>query len=135
MASLVVSFRSLKSLLNDAISKIADPRAPSNATSYSMRDTLLGAFGCFFMQSESFLDYQRQLNSRHGKDNAQNLFGLEQIPSVEQIRNNFGDGQANLSSILLSLNLLAFLFHTVLEWSDRRYQQMRQRRDTRTGFD
>lgn len=87
MASSVVSFRSLKSLLDGAISEIADPRAPSNATSYRLRDALLGAFGCFFMQSESFLDYQRQLNSRHGKDNAQSLFGLEQIPSVEQIRN------------------------------------------------
>lgn len=39
------------------------------------------------MQSESFLDYQRQLNSRSGRDNAQSLFGLAQIPSVEQIRN------------------------------------------------
>ncbi|MEL7502010.1 MAG: hypothetical protein AAFN18_06035 [Cyanobacteria bacterium J06554_6] len=47
---------------------------------------------------------------------------------------NFGHGQANLSSVLLSLNLLAFLFHTVLEWSDRLYQQMRQRRGTRKGF-
>jgi len=63
MTSSVVSFRSLKSLLDGAISEIADPRAPSNATSYRLRDALLGAFGCFFMQSASFLDYQRQLNS------------------------------------------------------------------------
>lgn len=87
MHSSVVSFRSLKSELDEAISAIADPRQPSNATSYSLRDVVLGAFGCFFMQSASFLDYQRQLNSRHGKDNAQSLFGLGQIPSVEQIRN------------------------------------------------
>ncbi|MEM6352443.1 MAG: ISNCY family transposase [Cyanobacteria bacterium P01_D01_bin.14] len=87
MASSVVSFRSLKSFLDGAIREMADPRAPSNATSYSLHDALLGAFGCFFMQSASFLDYQRQLNSRHGKDNAQSLFGLEQIPSIEQIRN------------------------------------------------
>jgi hypothetical protein len=31
---------------------------------------------------------------------------------------NFGHGQQYLSAFLLSLNLLAFLFHTVLEWSD-----------------
>jgi hypothetical protein len=31
---------------------------------------------------------------------------------------NFGHGQQSLSAFLLSLNLLAFLFHTVLEWSD-----------------
>ncbi|MGI8932625.1 MAG: hypothetical protein ACR2FS_00975, partial [Phormidesmis sp.] len=58
-----------------------------NATSYSVRDAVLGAFSAFFMQRESFLDYQRQLNSRSGRDNAQSLFGLAQIPSVEQIRN------------------------------------------------
>jgi hypothetical protein len=27
------------------------------------------------MQNESFLEYQRQLNSRCGRDNAQSLFG------------------------------------------------------------
>ena len=39
------------------------------------------------MQSASFLDYQRQLDSRNGRNNAQSLFGLETIPSVAQIRN------------------------------------------------
>lgn len=48
---------------------------------------MLGAFSAFFMQSTSFLDYQRHLQTRHGQDNAQSLFGLTSIPSVEQIRN------------------------------------------------
>ena len=74
-------------MLSNAIDEIEDPRKPSNATRYSVKDAVLGAFSCFFMQSESFLDYQRQLNSRSGQDNAQSLFGLEQIPSPEQIRN------------------------------------------------
>jgi hypothetical protein len=39
------------------------------------------------MQNESFLEYQRQLNSRCGRDNAQSLFGLNKISTVEQIRN------------------------------------------------
>ena len=62
-------------------------RKASNASVYSLRDVVLGAFGCFFMQSASFLDYQRHLDSRNGRNNAQSLFGLRQIPSVEQIRN------------------------------------------------
>ena len=33
------------------------------------------------------------------------------------LEHNFGHGQQYLSAFLLSLNLLAFLFHTVLEWS------------------
>jgi len=46
---------------------------------------------------------------------------------------NFGHGQKYLSSTLLSLNLLAFLFHTVLELLDRRVALLRAslpRRDT-----
>lgn len=80
-------FDSLLAILDGVVETISDPRKASNATRYRLRDALLGAFGCFFMQSDSFLDYQRQLNSRSGRDNAQSLFGLEQIPSVEQIRN------------------------------------------------
>jgi hypothetical protein len=87
MASAPLSFDSLLGTLNSVIGELGDPRKPSNATSYSVKDAVLGAFSCFFMQSESFLDYQRQLNSRSGRDNAQSLFGLEKIPSVEQIRN------------------------------------------------
>ena len=34
------------------------------------------------------------------------------------VEHNFGHGKQYLSATMLSLNLLAFLFHTVLEWSD-----------------
>ena len=34
------------------------------------------------------------------------------------VEHNFGHGKQYLSAVMLSLNLLAFLFHTVLEWSD-----------------
>lgn len=49
------------------------------------------------------------------------------------LEHNFGHGKANLSAFLLTLNLLAFLFHTVLHLADERYQQIRQR-GTRKGF-
>jgi len=48
--------------------------------------SVLGAFGIFFMQSPSFLEYQRQINQRQGRDNAQTLFGVEPIPCDNQIR-------------------------------------------------
>ena len=35
-----------------------------------------------------------------------------------QVEHNFGQGKKSLSALLLSLNLLALLCHTVLEWSD-----------------
>jgi len=42
------------------------------------------------------------------------------------LEHNFGHGQQYLSAFMLSLNLLAFLFHTVLEWSDEKYALLRR---------
>jgi hypothetical protein len=42
------------------------------------------------------------------------------------LEHNFGHGEQYLSAFMLSLNLLAFLFHTVLEWSDDKYALLRQ---------
>ena len=42
------------------------------------------------------------------------------------IEHNFGHGQQYLAAFLLSLNLIAFLFHTVLEWCDDKYALIRQ---------
>ena len=50
------------------------------------------------------------------------------------LEHNFGHGQQHLASFLLTLNLLAFLFHTVLHLVDTSYQQIRQQRGTRKGF-
>jgi hypothetical protein len=70
-----LSFDGIVRCLNEVIAKIDDPRSVSNATKYSLREAILGAFAAFFLQNESFLEYQRQLKSRFGRDNAQSLFG------------------------------------------------------------
>ena len=49
------------------------------------------------------------------------------------IEHNFGHGKKYLSSLMLSLNLLAFLFHTVMAWTDAKYGVLREalvRRET-----
>jgi hypothetical protein len=50
------------------------------------------------------------------------------------LEHNFGHGKQHLAMLLLTLNLLAFLFHTVLHLVDVPYQQIRQQRGTRKGF-
>lgn len=42
------------------------------------------------------------------------------------LEHNFGHGKQYLAAFMLSLNLLAFLVHTVLEWSDDKYALLRQ---------
>jgi len=51
-----------------------------------MGDFGLSAFAMFFMQSASFLSFQRKLEKGHGRSNCQTLFGIEKIPSDNYIR-------------------------------------------------
>jgi hypothetical protein len=44
---------------------------------------------------------------------------------------NYGHGKKHLSSLLATLILLAYLFHTVLEWMDDHYRLLRQKLPSR----
>jgi len=50
------------------------------------------------------------------------------------IEHNFGHGQQDLASLLLSLNLLALLLHTILDLVDEQYRAIRQRLGRRRTF-
>jgi hypothetical protein len=106
MEPMKLSFGALLAYLNRAILQMEDPRQASNGTKYSLKDAVLAAFSVFFMQSESFLDYQRHLESHHGNSNAQSLFGMIRIPTVPQIR-NIVDG--------IPATALSELFHWVYQ--------------------
>jgi hypothetical protein len=64
-----------------------DVRKPSNNAKYTVADGILAAFAVFFMQSSSFLEHQRLLQSKKGRSDARSLFQVEEIPSDPQIRN------------------------------------------------
>ena len=53
---------------------------------YSMADIGLSAFSLFFMQSESFLAYQRGLEEGRKTSNCRTLFGMAAIPTDNHIR-------------------------------------------------
>ena len=63
-----------------------DGRRGGNHQRYTMEDAALSAFSVFLTQSPSLLDYQRRMQRRLGRNNAQSLFGVHQIPSDNQIR-------------------------------------------------
>lgn len=50
------------------------------------------------------------------------------------LEHNFGHGQENLSNVLLTLNLIAFLFHSLLESFDTRYRLIRATLPRRDRF-
>jgi hypothetical protein len=62
-----------------------DPRK-GRGGNIAMADFGLSAFAMFFMQSVSFLAFQRALEKGQGRSNCQSLFGIEKIPSDNYIR-------------------------------------------------
>src|SRR5215470_5518736 len=75
-----LGFDTLKGILHRRIAHLPDHRKASPNTRYAIHDAALGAFGIFFTQSPSFLEYQRRLQHTKGQNNAHTLFDVEQFP-------------------------------------------------------
>jgi hypothetical protein len=80
------SFSKLIGYLNEAVEEFVDIRTGNNSR-YAIRDVVLSAFSVFFTQSPSFLSFQTMMEKNKGNNNARTIFGLEEIPSDNQIRN------------------------------------------------
>ena len=81
-----LGFDVLKDILHRRTAQLPDHRQEGPNTRYAIQDAALGAFGIFFTQSPSFLEYQRRLQHTKGHNNAQTLLGVEQIPCDNQVR-------------------------------------------------
>jgi hypothetical protein len=86
LASEGLRFSGMLKKLKESLAEIPEHRSGKNWT-YELADAGLAAFGVFFMQSPSFLAYQRDMQRRKGHNNAHSVFGVEHIPSDGQIRN------------------------------------------------
>src|SRR5262247_4690262 len=81
-----LGFDTLKGIFHRRIAHLPDHRKASPNTQYTIHDAALGAFGIFFTQSPSFLEYQRRLQQAKGHNNAHTLFDVEQLPCDNQVR-------------------------------------------------
>ena len=79
-------FRTLQSFLISALDGFPDGRRGRN-TRYSMQDIGRSAFAVFFVQSPSFLSHQQLMQQARGMNNGSTLFGIEKLPTDNQIRN------------------------------------------------
>ncbi len=84
-APLKLNQTDLIAYLRSVFQTFADPRTGKNRC-YRIEDAALSAFSVFFMQSPSFLDYQRSMQEATGGNNAQSLFGVHEIPSDNHLR-------------------------------------------------
>ncbi|MCY4596031.1 MAG: transposase family protein, partial [Bryobacterales bacterium] len=69
-----------------AASALPDPRTGSNKR-YDVSDAAACALATFFVQSPSFLDFQRRMQEESARSNCDSLFGVSKIPSDNSIRN------------------------------------------------
>lgn len=76
---------SLLSGLRGVCAGFPDPRK-GRGGNIAMTDFGLSAFALFFMQSASFLAFQRALEKGQGRSNCETLFGIGKIPSDNYIR-------------------------------------------------
>ena len=76
---------SLLSGLRAVCAGFPDPRR-GRSGNIAMADFGLSAFAMFFMQSASFLSFQRTLEKGRRRSNCQTLFRIEKIPSDNYIR-------------------------------------------------
>jgi len=81
-----LTLKRLLAPLKESLQTLPDSRRGHNKQ-YTLADAGLSAFSVFYMQSPSFLDWQRRMQKSRGKNNAASLFGVRRIPSAEQIRN------------------------------------------------
>jgi len=81
-----LKFKEMPGRLRESVEGVPEHRTGQN-TQYGMADAGLGAFAVFYVQSGSFLAYQRDTERNKGQNNVQDLYGAEQIPNDGQIRN------------------------------------------------
>ena len=80
-----LAFDDLVGEFHRVLDGLPDYRTGQNTT-YSIKDATLGAFSVFFTQSSSFLAHQKTMKRAKGRSNAESIFGIENIPGDNQIR-------------------------------------------------
>jgi hypothetical protein len=81
-----LGFDALKGILHHHLAHWPEHRKESPNTQDAIHDAALGAFGLFFTQAPSFLEYQRRLQQTKGCHNASTLFDGQQMPCDNQVR-------------------------------------------------
>ena len=66
--------------------KFPDKRKGRSNATYKIEDIVLSAFSIFYVQSPSFLQYQKNMEKKEGRSNAESLFGVKKVPSDNHIR-------------------------------------------------
>src|SRR5271163_3513870 len=80
-----LSFSSLRSLLSSVFRVLPDSRQKGKIL-HSLHDAAMSAFACMHFQDKSFLQFEKRVSEVLHPDNLKNLFDIQSIPEVSQLR-------------------------------------------------
>jgi hypothetical protein len=88
-----LTFEAIVELLRSGFNKLTDER-DQHRVSYRLADQLLTSFAVFFFQHPSLLEFQQKLQKKKGRNNLETMFGVREIPSQTQLRENLDSVKA-----------------------------------------
>lgn len=80
-----LSFGSLIKFLSSLYERQSDSRQQTKVT-HTIRDTAMSGVAMMYFQSDSVLEFQRQLEDKYRRSNLSTIFGVDKVPSDTQMR-------------------------------------------------
>ena len=138
------SFNELVGSLRETLAGLPDRRTGQNL-SYAMEDFGLSAFAVFYRwvnllqgpelgtlkirvkSGSQWHTYAYRWKIENESNNTLKTKGYH-------LEHNFGHGKEHLSSLLAAMNILAFLYHAFLSFTDQNYRLIRAQLPTRQTF-
>ena len=81
-----LSFQDMLEICEETFRKLPDSRKGKNRQ-YKIRDAAMKGLSIYYMQSPSYRDYYTYLKAEYRRTNLKQMFGIEKIPSDNQLRN------------------------------------------------
>jgi hypothetical protein len=95
-----LNFEAIVELLRCNFKRVPDGRDPRRV-SYRVSDQMMTAFAVFFFQHPSLLEFQERLQQKKGRNNLATMFGVREVSSATQLRQNLDEVEAEAVRRLL----------------------------------
>ena len=90
-----LSFTALRKMISNQVRAWADPRR-QKSTDHSVHDAVMSALACMYFQEPSLLQFQREMEERSHENNLRTLFGVQNIPSSNTLKEILDDQDSRL---------------------------------------
>ena len=80
-----LSFTAIRSMIAGNLAKIKDTRAANNIN--SLVDVMLSGLACMYFQSDSLMEFQRNMERREQRNNLRSMFTVKDLPMDQGMRN------------------------------------------------